>query len=67
MVELNINSRLPDWVLPQAGPPRLVGFARHFICAHQLSTPNRLRLFNIQRGANKKAPIKGAFLLAPAA
>ena len=29
-----------DWVLPQAGPPRAVRLALHFICAYQLTALN---------------------------
>ena len=53
--------RLPDWVLPQAGPPRVVGFSQAS-CLNQLSAPNRLPLVAAQidnQKPIKKPPARG--------
>ena len=57
-----VENRWLDWVLPLiifAGPPRVVGLARRFTCACQLSAPNQVGSPQNHTQSNKKILHKG--------
>ena len=61
-----LQNRWLDWVLPLflfAGPPRVVGLALHFICACQLSAPNRVGSLTSTHYPIKKLSIKESFFI----
>ena len=60
-----VENRWLDWVLPLiifAGPPRVVGLARRFTCACQLSAPNQVASPQNHAQSNKKILHKGGLL-----